>query len=393
MYAVLCDCAANEDHCWPSQASLAERLSCSVSSVKNYLAELVREKLIIVRREQYRSSVYYLLCPDDQDNSTGPVGSGGHGDHSGPVGVDHAKIHNTEQQANAGYLQSKAGHEQPKSDRRAEPKAGYLNNLKKQENKKNPPLPPVPAIRPSFSSDAGRAGGAGAFPHDFETLWEAYPRKEAVGLARAAWRALQSAGELPPPDILLSAVRRFKATESWQRENGRYIPQMSNWLRGHRWLDPLPSAEARQERPDEMVQAYERQKAAAEAAGKAERERLQPSFAAFAEKFRDGGLPNIAAMAFGTWRFLHAKGLAPAPADVPDDNALGIMEFMRVFRGKCQGSAFCAGQVHHGLQASAESSGRRQSILDRTVTNSGKAQWAAALPVLPMQRKSLCAGV
>ena len=65
MYAILCDYAADKDHCWPSQATLAKRLSCSISSVKNYLAELVRAKLISIKREQYRSSVYYLLRPEE----------------------------------------------------------------------------------------------------------------------------------------------------------------------------------------------------------------------------------------------------------------------------------------------------------------------------------------
>lgn len=41
MYALLCY-ASEKDHCWPSQATLAARLSCSVSSVKNYLGELVK---------------------------------------------------------------------------------------------------------------------------------------------------------------------------------------------------------------------------------------------------------------------------------------------------------------------------------------------------------------
>lgn len=65
MYALLCDYASEKDHCWPSQATLAKRLSCSISSVKNYLAELVKEKLIFIRCEQYRSSVYYLLRPEE----------------------------------------------------------------------------------------------------------------------------------------------------------------------------------------------------------------------------------------------------------------------------------------------------------------------------------------
>ena len=45
MYALLCNYASDKDHCWPSQKTLAARLACSVSSIKNYLAELVRERL------------------------------------------------------------------------------------------------------------------------------------------------------------------------------------------------------------------------------------------------------------------------------------------------------------------------------------------------------------
>ncbi|WP_308599291.1 helix-turn-helix domain-containing protein, partial [uncultured Desulfovibrio sp.] len=33
MYALLCDYASEKDHCWPSQATLAKRLSCSISTV------------------------------------------------------------------------------------------------------------------------------------------------------------------------------------------------------------------------------------------------------------------------------------------------------------------------------------------------------------------------
>ena len=65
MCALLCDYASEKDNYWPSQETLAKRLSCSISSVKNYLAELIREKFIFIRREQYRSSVYYLLHPEE----------------------------------------------------------------------------------------------------------------------------------------------------------------------------------------------------------------------------------------------------------------------------------------------------------------------------------------
>lgn len=63
IYAILCDIAADKDHCWPSHARLAELLHCSVSSVKNWLRELVTHKLIAIRRNAARTSTYYMLKP------------------------------------------------------------------------------------------------------------------------------------------------------------------------------------------------------------------------------------------------------------------------------------------------------------------------------------------
>jgi hypothetical protein len=102
-------------------------------------------------------------------------------------------------------------------------------------------------------------------------------------------------------------------------------------------------------------------------------------------------------MAFGTWRFLHGRGQAPAPSDVPDDNTLGIMEFMRAFRRKCEGSAYRAAQALHGLQPSVEDRdlGHTLTSFDGSAVpagNNGKSPWTTLLPALP-QRKPLCAAV
>ena len=107
MYAILCDYAADKDHCWPSQTTLAKRLSCSISSVKNYLAELVREKLIFIRREQYRSSVYYLLRPEEMVKT---------------------------QETNFANKQSESGCNEATS--------GYLTTLNKQRKEENSPSSP-----------------------------------------------------------------------------------------------------------------------------------------------------------------------------------------------------------------------------------------------------------
>ena len=79
----------------------------SISSVKNYLAELVREKLISIKREQYRSSVYYLLRPEELTKK---------------------------QVTNFADKQSEADCHEAKS--------GYLNNLSKQRKEKYSPLSP-----------------------------------------------------------------------------------------------------------------------------------------------------------------------------------------------------------------------------------------------------------
>ena len=80
LYALLCKYCHDKDHCWPSHKLLAGELGCSVSSIKNWLHELVTNKLIAIRREEGRyTSTYYLLCPAALDGSTpsGPDGTSG----------------------------------------------------------------------------------------------------------------------------------------------------------------------------------------------------------------------------------------------------------------------------------------------------------------------------
>lgn len=311
MYALLCDYAAAKDHCWPSQATLAKRLSCSISSVKNYLAELVREKLIFIRREQYRSSIYYLLRPEDLTKT---------------------------QETNFASKQSESGCDEATS--------GYLTNLSKQRKEKESPISlhapgetaPVPVRR---TCKAPAAGGVSPSLPDFENIWAMYPKKEAKGFARMAWLKLSRSGLLPSLPELHAAIRRFAASEGWQREQGRFVPQMGNWLRGQRWLDPLPLAEqaevAQNESSLQALRVREEQEQRRQAQKDAERARLRPLFDAFAAKF-----PPIAndAMPFGIWQYLHSQNRAPSADDVPPENSLGIIEFLNEFKRRRQTADF-----------------------------------------------------
>ena len=310
MYAILCDYAAAKDHCWPSQATLAKRLSCSISSVKNYLAELVREKLIFIRREQYRSSVYYLLRPEEMVKT---------------------------QETNFANKQSESGCNEATS--------GYLTTLNKQRKEENSPSSPhapgetasVPVRR---TSNAPAAGGVSALP-DFENIWAMYPKKEAKGFARMAWLKLSRSGQLPSLPELHAAIRRFAASEGWQCEQGRFVPQMGNWLRGQRWLDPLPLAEqaeaAQNQSALRALRVREEREQRLKEQKDAERARLRPLFDAFAAKF-----PPLAndAMPFGIWQYLHSQNRAPSADDVPPENSLGIIEFLNEFKRRRQTADF-----------------------------------------------------
>lgn len=312
MYALLCNYASDSDRCWPSQATLAARLSCSVSSVKKYLAELVGINLIQVRREHYRSSVYYLLQP--------------------------AALKSASQEA-------KPGCRQPDSAC-PEPKVGYINTLNKQREIQNPPLSPVPSAVPELVASPSRSALGGVSVSDFEKAWELYPKKEAKGLARSAWLHLMRQKQLPALAEIEASIRHFMASETWQREQGRFVPQMSNWLKGQRWLDDAvmtaaKEAEAR-ERSAAALQAMQQKEEARRAAMDKEREALRPRFEAFAEKFHLHAKPWIRPMAFGLWMHLHSAHRAPAPSDVPENTSLDIIEFLKAFRQRCEETAWRA---------------------------------------------------
>ena len=299
LYTLLCDFAGGKDHCWPSQSRLAGMLSCSVSSVKKYLRELTAHDLITIRRTSFHSSTYYILRPKNAALSL-----------------------------------------RPKEPKIAYPQAnsGYDKNCKKEEIK-DPPLPPREAPRPSGTPRTHkrlrRGGGFFAANTDFETLWSAYPRKEAKEAARALWHQLWRRGRIPGQAVLMAALASFRASDAWNREGGRYVPQLVNWLRGQRWLDEAEGSPAKEEdarvreeaarQTARLEEAEMRRKAAHER----EAEKLRPAFEKFLACFPEGTENH--GPAWGLWNLLHSKGQAPSAADV-SDASLSPFAFLNQWR-------------------------------------------------------------
>lgn len=67
----------------------------------------------------------------------------------------------------------------------------------------------------------------------FDDFWRHYPRKEAKRDAVKAWNALA-----PSPELLvavLTSLASFNGSESWRKDDGKYIPYPATWLRRRPW--------------------------------------------------------------------------------------------------------------------------------------------------------------
>lgn len=286
LYSLLCDYAGDKDHCWPSQTTLAGLLGCSVSSIKTYLRELAGQRLIAVELRECRSSTYYLLKPS--------------------------------------FLSARAG--QSNSDG-GEANSGYITNYRKKETNYPPtPTPPTAKEPPSTRQPRRGVGDFFSANNAFESIWNAYPRKEAKELARAVWHRLWRQGAIRI-EALMESLRRFCRSDGWNREHGRYVPQLVNWLRGQRWLDELPSSPAAVATDhDAKVRAWEAAQERRQA--DPDLEAVRPQFEAFLARFRD---TRLRGPAWGLWTLLHKAGRAPQAHDVADASA-SPLDFLRQWR-------------------------------------------------------------
>lgn len=170
---------------------------------------------------------------------------------------------------------------------------------------------------------------------DFERVYAAYPRKEAKGLARVAWRNLARSRCLPALSVILAAIERFKGSANWQRENGRFVPQLSNFLKGERWDDPVPEAESVEQRQKQRIALanarYQKWTEREKINYEARKLELSPLFDKFAARFK---ATFHRPLVFGHWLALYDRGIAPLASDVPTDNELEISQFLHWFSNK-----------------------------------------------------------
>jgi len=79
---------------------------------------------------------------------------------------------------------------------------------------------------------------------DFERFWKAYPRKGGKPAALRAWRNLLGiAWDPKTPGLFMAGLERWKQTDQWQKEGGKFIPYPATFLNQRRWEDEPPKGE------------------------------------------------------------------------------------------------------------------------------------------------------
>ncbi len=151
-----------------------------------------------------------------------------------------------------------SSHDKPShSQAIAHPKPGYspaiANNIT-QHHKTQDNHPPPP---PSSGSDRDRKKNAeasdsgltpdGLFGDDnpvaatdrFSEFWNEYPKRVAKPDAERAYRKAVARGT--GHDQIVSGLRRWKMTDQWTRDSGKFIPHPATWLNRQGWADDVPS--------------------------------------------------------------------------------------------------------------------------------------------------------
>ena len=68
--------------------------------------------------------------------------------------------------------------------------------------------------------------------NDFNTFWEAYPKKVGKGKAKESWEK-----QKPDLDTVLKTLQWQIHSDQWVKENGAFIPNPATYINQQRWED------------------------------------------------------------------------------------------------------------------------------------------------------------
>ena len=84
------------------------------------------------------------------------------------------------------------------------------------------------------------------YTQNFEKFWKAYPKKRDKGKAEKWFKTKKPSEELV--NLMLLQIERFKETNEWKKEDGKYIPYPYTWLNAKAWEDEFETELEKEER-------------------------------------------------------------------------------------------------------------------------------------------------
>lgn len=264
LYGVLCDYARDKVYCYPSKQTLANRLNCSINSIKKYLKQLIEMGFLRAEMSlKMGKEIFRLFCPPKNDTVPAQASP------QNPAQEEQEKrLQEVPQEAPAVVQKNfnKGCQNLTGGASKFDGKANVnLNNI-------NPPTP----HEQEQAKKSKRVWDYKFYNLEFQNFWNLYPKKERREDARQAWFKLSRQGKIPTLDILKKALDYFSDNSSWHRENGRYVPHAVNFLFGLRWLDLPQEAPKDQEKSKVLaVPVFETPKAWQERKQREEKERVE----------------------------------------------------------------------------------------------------------------------
>ena len=86
----------------------------------------------------------------------------------------------------------------------------------------------------------------------FEVFWGAYPKKVDKKNAKEKFKRLKPTEEMV--NKMVEQIERLKNSNSWKKDDGKFIPYPSTWLNGRRWEDEF---ETENEKRDKFLKELE----------------------------------------------------------------------------------------------------------------------------------------
>ena len=81
---------------------------------------------------------------------------------------------------------------------------------------------------------------------NFYAFWNAYPKKRDKGRVEKWFTQHKPSKDLV--ELMIKQIERFKETDSWKKDDGKYIPYPSTWLNAKSWEDEFETEEEKEEK-------------------------------------------------------------------------------------------------------------------------------------------------